>query len=208
MSTQAGVGLAVRGRHGVVPYIVTWSAEEEARRPAEVMQTPYGIGYIGETLFDRDTRGVLWSRTVSKQGMGEPQYGLVHSLRQRRAMRRLLCQVCAGPADQNEMGTLWLLRDHSGDWPNWPEGMGNTHPPLCLRCAHISVKSCPWLRASFVAVRAHSTVAGVHGELYQPGYLLPDFIKSDSIAFDSPLIRWVRARHLIRTLNNCTIVSL
>jgi hypothetical protein len=208
MDAQNGIGVAMRGRHGVVPYIVTWSAEEEARRPAHVIQTAHGIGYFDETLIDRDARGVLWSRTVSKRGVGEPQYARVHSMRQRRAMRRLLCHVCAGPADQNEMGTLWLLHDHSDDWPNWPEGMGNTHPPLCLRCARIAVKSCPWLRSSFVAVRANSTVAGVHGELYKPGYLLPDFVKFVSVDFENPSIRWVRAGHLVRRLNNCTIVSL
>ncbi len=33
---------------------------------------------------------------------------------------RLLCKVCAGPTDQAADGTLWLLKDHSDDWPGWP----------------------------------------------------------------------------------------
>jgi hypothetical protein len=149
------------GPRGIVPYIATWSTEEAL--PVQVIGTPKGIGYAHELAVDRDGHGVLWAQRPSRPGSGEPIYNRVHPLRQRRAMQKLLCQVCAGPADQNRQGTLWLLRDDRGDWPDWPEKMGNTHPPLCLRCARISVRACPWLKPGFVTVRAHSTVAGVSG---------------------------------------------
>jgi hypothetical protein len=201
-----GSGPPFRGRHGPVPYIVSWSAEKCAG--ARVIQTVSGIGYADETLYDRDEQGVLWSRVLSRPGIGEPLYGKVHPLRQRRAMRRLLCQVCAGPADKNDLGTLWLLRDYREDWPNWPEGMGNAHPPLCIRCARISVKSCPWLRSNFVAVRANSTVAGVAGAVYLPSYPFPEFMTTTTVAYGARDYRWVQAGQLVRTLHECKITEL
>ena len=123
-------------------------------------------------------------------------------------MRRLLCQVCAGPADHNEQGSLWLLRDHREDWADWPEGMGNAPPPLCLRCAHISVKACPRLTPGFVAVRAHSTITGISGPLYGPGYPGPGLDTTMTIAYRNPVHRWMQARQLVRTLHDCTLITL
>lgn len=45
-------------------------------------------------------------------------------------MQRLLCNVCAQPADRSDDGVLWLLRDFRDDWPNWPQGMGAVEPPV------------------------------------------------------------------------------
>jgi hypothetical protein len=180
----------------------------ETRADAQIIQTADGIGYEDETLYDRDGRGVLWSRALSCPGVGEPLYGRVHPLRQRRAMRRLLCQVCAAPADRNESGALWLLRDAREDWPNWPEGMGNAHPPLCLRCALISVKSCPWLRSNFVAVRANSTVSGIAGAVYRPSYPFPEFMTTTTVAYGTRGRLWVQAGQLVRTLHDCKITEL
>ena len=102
-----------------------------------------GIAYLDETLADRDRNGVLWFRTPFRPGQGRPEFGRVHPLRQRRTMLRLLCQVCAGPADRTDDGVLWLLQDHRDDWPSWPDGMGVTEPPICLPCVRTSVRLCP-----------------------------------------------------------------
>jgi hypothetical protein len=93
--------------------------------PTVLVESPEGgIAYQDETLADRDRNGVLWHRTPFIPGQGRPDFGRVHPLRQRRTMQRLLCQVCAGPANTTEDGVLWLLKDHRGDWPAWPDGMG------------------------------------------------------------------------------------
>jgi hypothetical protein len=136
----------------VVPYVTTWSTE---KGPASVLveRPGGGIGYRDETLADRDRHGVLWWRTPCRPGDGRPEFGKVHPLRQRRAMLRLLCQVCAGPADQSADGVLWLLKDHRGDWPSWPHGMGVTEPPICAPCVTTSSRLCPALRRGAVAVR-------------------------------------------------------
>jgi hypothetical protein len=117
-----------------VAYITTWSGERPLS--TKVIERPgRGIAYADETLTDRDDHGVLWRRVPSRPGDGRPQFGQVHPLRQRRAMRRLLCQVCGHPADQSDLGTLWLVPDYRDDWPTWPEHMACTEPPICRPCA-------------------------------------------------------------------------
>jgi hypothetical protein len=169
----------------------------------------FGIAYLDETMVDRDDKGVLWHRSASRPGHGRPEFGQVHSLRQRRAMRRLLCQVCAGPADRTEDGVLWLLKDHRDDWAHWPEGMGVTEPPVCLPCVRTSVLLCPALRKGAVAVRVRDCpVAGVRGALYRSGGLSPVLVGDTTMAFEDPAIRWVRAMNLVRELRECTITPL
>jgi hypothetical protein len=196
------------GPRGPVPYIAQWSREyyNSTSRP-RLVQTAQGLGYADETSADR-VHGVLWKRAPSRPGIGEAEYLLMHPLRQRQAMLELLCQVCGGPADQNEQGTLWLLPDHRGDWPDWPNRMGNTQPPLCRRCARISARTCPALRGRFVAIRGHSTIAGVSGEYYLPGPLFPKVSTQHLTTLDDPHIRWVLASHLVRQLHDCTLVDL
>jgi hypothetical protein len=167
-----------------------------------------GIGYESETVADRDTNGVLWFRMSFQPGEGRPEFGKVHPQRQRRAMQRLLCQVCAGPADCTEDGVLWLLLDHREDWPAWPDGMGVTEPPVCVSCVRVSLRLCPALRKSATVVRAGSfVVAGVHGLRYQGGHA-PTALGSATVAFEDPAIRWVRAISLVRELQDCVILSL
>jgi hypothetical protein len=200
-------GINVASPQIIAPYIVLWSDEEDQPVPL-VEREGIGLGYADELGTDRDKQGVLWLRTTSRPGSGRPVFGEVHSLRQRRAMRRLLCQVCAGPADQTGDGVLWLLKDHRKDWDGWPENMGVTEPPVCLPCARLSVSLCPALRRGAVAVRARTfPVAGVQGVVYRGG-AKPTPVKHDLVAFDDPAIRWVRAMHLVRELHGCTFVPL
>lgn len=197
----------LKDQRGPVPYIALWTAEL-LPSPAVVPSMLGGIGYADETLLDRDQFGVLWTRVLSRRGDGEPVYDQQHCLRQRETMWSLLCQVCAAPADQNERGVLWLLHDHRGDWPNWPERMANSHPPLCRRCATISIRRCPSFASGFVAVRAQSTVVGVSGAFYRRGPLLPRSVGRVTARYDDPARHWVRAALLLRELHHCAFEDL
>lgn len=189
----------------IVPYITAWSEEQDP--PYELVErTGGGIAYRDEMLADRDSHGVLWFRTPHRPGYGRPDFGRVHPLRQRRAMRRLLCQVCAGPADRTNGGILWLLRDHRDDWPDWPEGMGVTEPPICVPCVRTSVRSCPALRRGAIIVRVRtSPVVGVRGTLHSSTRLNPAAISEGTATFDDPTRHWIRAANLVRELGNCTL---
>src|SRR4051812_9793935 len=99
----------------IVPYATSWSGEQHLPMPV-IQHRGFGIGYADEIAADRDVCGVLWHRVESRPGAGRPQFGNVHSLRQRRAMRRLLCQVCGEPAERTSEGMLWLLLDYRQDW--------------------------------------------------------------------------------------------
>jgi hypothetical protein len=191
-----------------VPYITTWSTEQPIA--TTLIERPWsGIGYADEILGDRDENGVLWQRMTSAPGQGRPLFGKVHPLRQRRAMRRLLCGVCGGPPDRTDAGVLWLLRDYRDDWPGWPERMAAVEPPVCLPCARVSVRACPALRRGHVAVRVgRSTVEGVYGIRYHVGQPFPASADDAVVTFDDPAIRWTRASQLVRELTDCTIVSL
>ena len=185
----------------IAPYITCWSAEQDL--PYRLVErSGLGIGYVDESFGDRDARGVLWQRAAVRQGVGKPEFGKVHPLRQRRAMRQLLCQVCAGPADQNDDGVLWLLRDYRDDWPEWPNGMGCNEPPVCIPCAATSLRLCPALRRGAVAIRAREfDVAGVRGALYRAGT-----VEEASLSYDDSEVRRLVASALIRELRGCTFV--
>jgi hypothetical protein len=202
-----GVGKSLTIGKGVVPYITAWSDEEPL--PNDVIVLPgVGVGFADETPRDRDSKGVLWTRVPSRPGQGRPLFGQVHSRRQHRAMRRLLCQVCGCPADRNRDGVLWLLRDHREDWANWPEDMANTEPPVCMTCAVLATRMCPALRSGHVAVRVRRfPISAVRGVRYrQAGRLL--LLTEATVALNDTAIRWTRAAHLVRSLRDCTVVDL
>jgi hypothetical protein len=130
------------GRGRVVPYITAWSVEKMVY--SEVIERRgFGIAFADESVLDRDRDGVLWTRRAVGRGVGRPEFGVVHSLRQRRPMGRLLCQVCAQPADRNEDGVLWLLPDYYRKAPGWPENYDLAEPPICLACVPVAIRLCP-----------------------------------------------------------------
>jgi hypothetical protein len=204
MSSDSGIQKRL-----VVPFITRWGAEDDLPFHV-VLQRGVGIAYADEVMADRDASGVLWHRTCSQPNHGRPHFGEVHSLRQRRAMRRLLCQVCGGPADQDNDGVLWLLPDHRADWKNWPEAMGNVEPPICRPCVGVSLRLCPRLRRDGgAAIRVRECpIVGVRGALYESRGTAPAMIDDATVAFDDPAIRWVRAVGLVRQLRGCRIVPL
>jgi hypothetical protein len=196
------------GGGAVVPYIGSWTGED-LLTASVVRRVHGGIGYADETLMDRDERGVLWTRMAYRVGVGRPLFTKLHPLRQRRAMRRLLCQVCANPADQTEQGSLWLVPRSDGH--QWPEDTATIHPPLCLACARVSVEACPAMRVGYLAIRAHSQVCGVTGVRFQPGrrsVALSIDDSDDVIDYRDPAIRWMQATQLARSLHRCTVVDL
>lgn len=200
-------GVVVGNRRIIAPYITAWSEEQD--EPFALVERYGGIAYRDETAADRDSHGVLWFRTPFRHGQGRPEFGKVHPLRQRRTMLRLLCQVCAGPADRTDDGVLWLLKDHRDDWPSWPAGMAVTEPPICLPCVRTSIKACPALRNGAAVVRARRfPVAGVHGIRYRSGSLKPVAVDAATVTFEDPAIRWVRAVNLVRELGECVIIPL
>lgn len=203
LATEGG-----EGRRIIAPYITGWSEEQDL--PHRLVERPgQGIGYADEHLGDRDAKGVLWQRTAVRRGVGRPEFGKVHPLRQRRAMRRLLCQVCAGPADRNEGGVLWLLRDHRNDWPGWPNGIASTEPPICIPCVATSLRLCPALRRGAVALRAREfEVVGVRGALYRRSTFGLVAVEATNLAYDDPDVHWIVSSALIRELRGCAFISL
>ncbi|MGW0952831.1 hypothetical protein [Streptomyces sp. NPDC002545] len=185
-----------------VPYIAAWSSEH-LPKPG-IFRAPDGIALVG---YPRDSAGVSWQPWALRQGEGTPEYAVVHGPRQRRAMRRQLCQVCGGPADVNEQGVLWLLEDTRGV-PGWPEREVTTHPPVCLSCAPLPVRLCPHMENA-VAVRVGRVVVdGVYGRLYAPGLggLVPG--EKKVVFADEPRVRWMYGGQLAATLMNVTVVDL
>ncbi|WP_198358389.1 hypothetical protein [Streptomyces fildesensis] len=194
----------------VVPYMAAWSAEQRIVRT--LLCGKGGIVYADEQPHDRDSRGALWIGTTLGQGRGRPEFARTHAQRQRRCMRALLCQVCGGLADRSEQGVLWLVEDDEGraEEANWPEDLVTVHPPICVPCAHQSLRLCPHLaERGSVAVRVReSAVEGVYGQLYRSSRHSPVQVRQDTVFYDSPEIRWVLAAQLTRTLRGCTVVDL
>ncbi|MBM7769956.1 hypothetical protein JOD54_000160 [Actinokineospora baliensis] len=99
-------------------------------------------------------------------------------------------------------GVLWLLKDHRGDWPGWPDGMGVTEPPVCSTCVDLSTRACPALRRGYALIRAKTCpIAGVLG-IKPRGQSGPELVP-----FGDPRISGVLALELIRELSQCTILN-
>jgi hypothetical protein len=194
-------------RRQLVPYITQWSGE---RAPTPTMTVRRGrLAFADERHYDRDSHGILWTRTPSQPGKGKPEFGKVHALRQRNAMERLLCQVCSQPADHNRDGILWLLGEAPCAAETETDGVLTAHPPLCLPCANTSVRACPHLRREYVVLRVRAFErAGVRGALYRPAHPKPVLTDAVGVAFDDPRINWVRAGQLLLRLTDFALIDL
>jgi hypothetical protein len=195
-------------RPKLVPYITLWTSES-VRRPAVVQRGREGIGYADERPDDRDPRGVLWDRTPSSPGVGRPDFGKVHALRQRDAMRDLLCQMCGHPVSASRGGVLWLLSREEYDPDRAPSRIETVNPPVCLPCAHLSVTACPHLRKGYVALRVRSfEVAGVFGARYWPGPRGVEIAGTLNAAYGRPEVQWTRASRLVMRLRRFAPVGI
>jgi hypothetical protein len=191
-----------------VPYIVTWSEEQEL--PTRIIESPRGgIGFADEVIADRDRNGVLWTRMSSCAGRGRPKFAAMHPLRQRRAMRRLFCQICGRPADQDERGVLWVLPDRPDGRADWPNGKWVVEPPICRPCAPIAVRLCPALRRGYIVVRVgNAPICGVKGLTYRSTGSAPAIVEDEMVAIGTAKIRWTLGEFLMRRLSDCTLVEI
>lgn len=195
------------GMNAVVPYVATWSAEERTDPPVVERPSGLGIAYADETPADRDSRGVLWDRFTLRPGQGRPRYAQIHPARQRRAMRKLICQVCGAPADTTDDGVLWLFPAEPDPRPEWPNGATATEPPICLPCLHLSLRVCPALRKGHLAVRAGKfPLHGISGTRYRTARPTPVPLVETTVAFHDPVIHWTLAAKLARELDECAIL--
>ncbi|MFJ6136505.1 hypothetical protein [Kitasatospora sp. NPDC092286] len=191
----------------LAPWVVVRAGERRADSPLVV--TPRGLAYADETPYDRDEHGLLWARWTGRRE-GRPQLANVHSARQRRAVRRSLCQGCKRPADRDENGVLWLVENgRADDWPDWPEQMITMHPPTCLPCSDTARSHCPHLkRTGSVLMRVRRPeLAGIRGHLYQPGEEEPARGAMVEVEYGDPRSRFVLAEHQLVALEGCTILN-
>lgn len=154
-----------------VPYITAYS-EEMTPHPlafAAHRGATDGIRLSYADSIPQDWQlGVLWAR----QGLhrrGRPEWKIVNTLRQRRCMLHLLCQVCGMPAaDPLDGRTFWVLADDPGEASL---GAGYTNaPPTCAACIPEAITSCPRLRRGAMAY----TVGGA-----EPYGVLADVLRPD-----------------------------
>ncbi|MEH0433883.1 hypothetical protein QBB34_47830 [Streptomyces stelliscabiei] len=195
-----------------VPYIAAWS-NERLPEPA-VVQAADGIAFedaVGANghAQGRGTAGVLWKRWALRQGDGAALFDVAHAPRQKRAMRKLLCQVCGGPSDVNEQGRLWLLEDYRGV-DGWPEREVTVHPPLCLTCVPLAARLCPHLRDRVVAVRARRVfLDGVYGTVYASSRgPFPVPVGKEVVFPDDWRRKWTVGAQLAATLMDVTVFDL
>jgi hypothetical protein len=192
---------------GVVPFITAWSSEK--KHHTTLVAHRGRLAYADEHPLDRDTFGVLWRRIGISPGVGKPEYGRVHSLRQRRAMLRVLCQVCGGPAGKTSDGVLWLMGRAEYEREPWPSPIESPHPPVCLRCAVRAVQLCPHLRDHYIAVRVRRFhLAGVYGALYVPTLTAPKVIDVQTLALSDSRTSWLQASQFIVRLVDYRVVDL
>lgn len=195
-----------------VPYIAAWT-NEHLPQP-KVITAANGIAFedaLGANGHAQgsDPDGVLWQRWSLRQGDGTPEFNIVHAPRQRRAMRKMLCQVCGGPSDENEQGRLFLLEDER-DSEGWPEEEITTHPPLCLACAPVAARMCPHLQGKVVAVRARQVIVdGVYGQTYvRTKGPIPVLGERKVVLTHNWQARWIVGAQQAASLMDVTVVDL
>ncbi|WP_218058202.1 hypothetical protein [Streptomyces sp. Wb2n-11] len=191
-----------------VPAVALWSYQK-VRTPS-LRIGPDGIYHEGTE--NRDEEGQLWPQVRGSQ-TGAPQYAVMNPLKQRQAMKRLLCQVGMGPATRTEYGVLWVLPRPTGSPEDpeydWDQGVTTTEPPVCRFHARVSAYQCPRLRTRghvAVFVREAELVA-VEGTYYPPPSIGVRPIKT-ALPIDSPDTRLMVADRLVRRLRATTPVDL
>ena len=208
---MTGQSAPIRYYKGVpVPYIAAWSAEKEGNVVPEgflLRENPFTgqsqLRYRDEHPADRDRHGILWHRVAWAPGEGEPAFAEVHTVRQRRALHRSLCQICGNP------GVLWLtpalLWDaHLAD--NGPRAPYRTSdPPVCRSCYELALRYCPELgRGKVILAPGRWAITAVRGQIADPrrgGFSDPRTIDLPGMrGADYPALSLVLAKGLVASL--------
>jgi hypothetical protein len=197
-----------------VPYITAWTAE--AISQPEIIRIVgrggEGIGYDQEDPVTDRRHEALWVRSAIARGRGAPDFRRVNSLRQKRAMRYSLCQVCGETvlgqgADER---TLHLMGGHTPIF----EGETTAAPPVHPECGVEAIENCPPLGRSHVAALVEfSPLWGVAGVVYDPVTLAPLPILGQRpgelrhVHAGDKEIRWTLANFTAVSLHGITPVS-
>ncbi|MFD0371116.1 hypothetical protein [Streptomyces sp. NPDC127114] len=194
-----------------VPAITGWSVEQETTPP--LIQRGFGIGFADAVLDAqaRDSWQVLWRLWTLGRSKGEPDFKAVHPLRQRRAARDMLCQMCGGPAQDEKRGTLFVLgSDADSGLGAIRQGEITSEPPLHPECAVEAVTRCPHLRKGYVAARVEWPVPwGVRGTVYDLTELWPQPRREqENVGYGSDARRFVLADRILIELHGCRTVDL
>jgi hypothetical protein len=190
------------------PWIAPWSEEKPLAAPLIVRGSRQGprVAYADEAPGDRDSFGALWYRKQYLPGRGRPQFDGVHSLRQRQAVFRDLCQVGGAPIGQINSGRrLYLMKDVSR---GVADGEVTPTPPICVPCALFAIEFCPHLR-EYIAAWCESTPSwGVLGTLYDQRTLLPVDTKLVSVPYGDPRMNWIVGARLLVELVEPAVADL
>ena len=187
-----------------VPYVADWTGESVNCAGMTVRPDGSGLCYRDEQPSDRDYRGVLWARMTYAPGEGAPRFPLMHPARQRRAMEKLLCQVCGGPSSKTNRGWLFLL-------PSGPvDDVRTTKPPICEPCAVLAMRHCPHLTDPIAVRVRRPRVWGVYGDMWalRSGALVTRDDGDGFMQYGHANARWFLATHLVLDLDRCTRVPL
>lgn len=198
-----------------VPYVTRWTAEAvgQPKIVRIVGRGGEGIGYEDESPVTDRRHEALWVRSGLGQGRGRPDFARLNSLRQKRAMRYSLCQVCGESVldSRADERALHLM----GAAVPIAEGETTTAPPLHPTCAIESIDTCPHLRRGFAAALVQYTpLWGVAGVVYDPVTLAPlptPGKRPDDLAhvhIGDKRIRWTLANFTVVSLHGITPVSL
>jgi hypothetical protein len=196
-----------------VPYVVAWSTEDatdvasgQLALRSEAFTGLWQVRYRDEQPTDRDRHGILWHRVAWAPGQGEPLYAEIHTLRQRRALSRALCQICAGTA-QIWMTPALLWDEHLAE--HGPAAPYPTNdPPVCRPCAAMAARYCPELIRGriYLSPRAWA-ITGVRGQLADPtggGFTHPRILALPTATStpDRAALGLMLAKGLVATLYN------
>jgi hypothetical protein len=167
---SAASSLAVdRGRTETRLFIAPYA--NEAVCDTEVLFDADGrVRYADERPTDRCVDGYLWQRWEGTQTGGQ-HWAEHHPERQRHVMRQPpRCGGCAGEADVDSRGMLWLLNANaSTERLAFPRDIITATPPMCLPDTHRALRLCRALQEGAIAIRVREAeLIGVRGTVYSP----------------------------------------